>query len=387
MKLLARIALVGAIFGAAHAAEPVKIGVIMPLTGAYGPLGVETLAGVRAATEVVNGQGGINGRPIELIVRDDATSPPQSVIAFKDLSGQGVVGVIGSLSSNSAVATVPLAEAAKLPYVGTATAEEQYEPLRDHVFIATVPMAAVSEALLRYLSVQKKRKIAVVYDAKNAFALNGWTHMQRLGPKYGVSIASSQEITSTATDFSTVLARLRQSDAEAVMFWGIGSAAVSFTKQYQTNGPKVPLLMSTGQASVNRYVKPSGPAAEGVIVATLLSDIGEKLPASPIRTSYDTLSKVYRAATGESVTGFAANGAGALMIMAEAVRAAGPDPAAMQKAMNAMVLASPYGFYRFSPTRHFGLGPEEVVITQVKNGDFLPTEWSLSTLEKALTAR
>ena len=204
MKFLARIAIAGAIVGAAHAAEPVKIGVIMPLTGAYGPLGAETLAGIRAATEVLNGQGGVNGRPIELVVRDDATSPPQSVIAFKDLSGQGVVGVIGSLSSNSAVATVPLAQASKLPYVGTATAEEQYEPLRDHVFLATVPMVAVSEALLRYLSNQKKRKLAIVYDAKNAFSLNGWTHMQRLAPKYDVSIISSQEITSTATDFSTV---------------------------------------------------------------------------------------------------------------------------------------------------------------------------------------
>lgn len=374
--------LLAALPSALLAAEPIPIGAIVPLTGPYGPLGAESLAGMQVAADAINKDGGIGGRPIELLVVDDKSAPDQSVIGFKSLAGRNVVGVLGSLFSNSAVATFPLAEAAKVPYIGAAVADEQIDPVKDFIFISSIPMRPVAEAILGYLASEKRGKLSVVYDSKNAFSLSGWKHMKAQAAKHGVELVLEEPVASTASDFSSVFVRMRSRPADAVMFWGIGSGAIAFTKQYQASGLKAALVMSTAQASVNRYVQPCGAAAEGVVVASLLADIGAKLPPSPVKAAFDRLAVPYKAKTGSEFSGFAAGGAAALQLMAEAVRKGGTDRQKVQQALATMKLTTPLGVHQHSRTQHYGLGPENVAINKVGNGDFVPTPWTQAKLAR-----
>lgn len=367
--------------------EAVKIGVIMPLTGPYGGLGSETLNGARVAADLINEAGGINGRKIELVVFDDKTSPDQSIIHFKNLKSQNVIGVVGSLFSNSAVATAPLAEAAKMPYVSAATADEQINAKSEYVFMAPAPMGSVAEAILQYAKSQNIKKMAVVYDSRNAFTVSGWKHMQEMAPRYDIKFIVSEAMSSSSTDFGGVLSRVRAEASDAIMFWGIGASAIAFTKQFKASGITAQLIMSTAQASKERYIAPTDGAAEGVIVATTLGDIGDILPASPVKKAFDDVSSAYKARFKAGITGFSANGASAMQILAEGVRKGGDNPSAIRDALLDLAIATPYGRYTFKPATHTGLGPDQIAITKVIDGAFSPVPWTAQKLQAATGAK
>jgi ABC-type branched-subunit amino acid transport system substrate-binding protein len=66
----------------AHSTEPLKIGMVAPLTGSAAELGRYEIQGAKLAAEEVNKAGGVLGRPIELVIEDDQTTNPGVVLAF-----------------------------------------------------------------------------------------------------------------------------------------------------------------------------------------------------------------------------------------------------------------------------------------------------------------
>src|SRR3954453_20746600 len=72
-----------------------KIGLIVSLTGNYAPLGSEDKKAVELAVEQQNAAGGLLGRKIQIVFRNDKTEPDQAVLAFNDIKGQGLTAVIG----------------------------------------------------------------------------------------------------------------------------------------------------------------------------------------------------------------------------------------------------------------------------------------------------
>jgi branched-chain amino acid transport system substrate-binding protein len=89
---------------------PIKIGLIVSMTGNYAPLGSEDKKAVDLAVEQYNGKGGLLGRKIEILFRDDKTLPDQAVLAFNDIKSKKVTAVIGPVFSNSALAVEPLTQ-------------------------------------------------------------------------------------------------------------------------------------------------------------------------------------------------------------------------------------------------------------------------------------
>src|SRR5689334_10555600 len=85
----------------AGSGQPIKVGVIVSLTGNYAPLGTEDKKAIELAVQQINDKGGLLGRKIELTEKDDKSMPDQSVLAWGELKGAGVAAVIGSPFSNS----------------------------------------------------------------------------------------------------------------------------------------------------------------------------------------------------------------------------------------------------------------------------------------------
>src|SRR5689334_11186741 len=100
--------------------SPIKVGLMVSLTGNYTALGSEDKKGAELAAKEINDAGGVNGRQLQLITRDDQTKPDQAVLAFDDLKGQGVAAIVGSSFSNSSLAAIPQTDRAKLPYLSLA---------------------------------------------------------------------------------------------------------------------------------------------------------------------------------------------------------------------------------------------------------------------------
>src|SRR5205807_6460505 len=96
---------------AAQAADPIKVGVVTPLSGAYAPIGKQVRWGAELAVKEINAAGGVKGRPFELLFADEEANPPVAVRKSEKLLQQDKVDLLtGTVNSGSTLAVGQLAE-------------------------------------------------------------------------------------------------------------------------------------------------------------------------------------------------------------------------------------------------------------------------------------
>jgi branched-chain amino acid transport system substrate-binding protein len=356
---------------------PIKLGLILSLTGNYSSLGTENKKSIELAVEQINNDGGVLGRKIELNLKDDKSAPDQSVLAFNELK-DSVDAVIGSPFSNSALATIPLVDRAEIPYLSLTPADEQVEPVHPYVFVIPALSSIYAERTLQYFQGTGLTKVAVAYDTKSSYAVAGFKGMQAKANKYGVTLVATEEFQTTASEFSAVFARVKTSGAQALMVWATGPPGVAITKQYATAGAGVPLVLTGAQAS-KLFLDPAGPTADGVTVSSSIGVVGPSLPNGPQKDAITKLATTFQSKYGYPPPQFAQDGYSAVQLLAGAIgKAKSTDAAKLQAALEGLTLVTPNGTYRYSKTDHSGLKPDFISINKVSGGAFVPTDWSKS---------
>jgi branched-chain amino acid transport system substrate-binding protein len=370
----------------AKQADPVRVGLIASLTGKFSALGSEDKKAVELAIEQVNASGGLLGRKVELVTRDDQTLPDKSVLAYNDLKAADVVAVIGSAFSNSALATLPLAERDRIPYLSLTPAEEQVQPIKRYVFVIPALSTAYAERYLEYMQAQKITKIAVAHDTKGAYAVSGYNATKSLADKYGVQIVKDEVFETTTSDFSPIFTHVRNSGAQALLFWGTGPSGVTVTKQYATANLGMPLFMTPSQAS-KLWLDPVGSAGEGVTVLSAIGVVGDHLPAGSLKRVIDQMAVPFQQKFGYPPPQFAQDGYSACLLLFEAIKKAqSADRDKIQQALEAMTLVTPNGKYQYSPTDHSGLTRDFISVNVVEGGKFVPTPWAKEKLARTAAA-
>src|SRR5881296_2892181 len=108
------------------AAQTIKLGAVVPLTGRYGAGGAQVRSGYEIAVEQINAAGGVSvgGKktPLELVLLDDESDATKTVARLETLAAQGVVGYLGGFGSDLHAAAASVAEKNKIPYLGVAFA-------------------------------------------------------------------------------------------------------------------------------------------------------------------------------------------------------------------------------------------------------------------------
>jgi branched-chain amino acid transport system substrate-binding protein len=360
--------------------SPIKIGQIVSLTGNYSALGTENQKSVALAVAELNAAGGLLGRQVEVIVKDDKSQPDQSVLAFNDLKGEDVAAIIGSPFSNSALATIPLVDREKIPYLSLTPADEQVSPVHDYVFVVPATSGTYAERILQYLQAQKISKLAVAYDTKSSYATAGFKGTQAKAAQYGVTLVATEEFQTSATEFGAVFTHVKSSGAQALVVWATGPPAVALTKGYATAGLSIPLVLTGAQAS-KLFLGPAGAAAEGVTVASSIGIVGDYLPAGPQKDAVTALTTAFTAKYGYAPPQFAQDGYSGVKLLSAAVTAAGSvDHEKIQSALAGLTLLTPNGTYAYTATDHAGLAGKFISINTVKGGAFVPTDWAKSEL-------
>ncbi|GAA2205492.1 ABC transporter substrate-binding protein [Nonomuraea monospora] len=366
--------------------DPIKVGLIVSLTGNYTPLGSEDKKAVELAVEQVNAQGGLLGRKVELVTRDDKTAPDQGIVAYNQIKGE-IDALIGPVFSNSALAVEPLAQRDKMPYLSLAPAQEQVEPIKSYIFVTPALSSMYAERYLQYIQAEGIKTIAVAWDSKSAYSVSGHKSMVALAPKYGVTIAVDEPYETTTSDFSPVFTHVRESKAEALVFWGSGAPGVTAAKQYAASGLKTPLFLTASQAS-KLWLEPMGAQAEGMTVQSAIGVVGDHLPDGKQKQVIDQMATPYEQKHGYPPPQFAQDGYSASLLLFEAIRKANStDKTKIQQALEAMDLITPNGRFRYSPTDHSGLSPEFISVNTVQNGQFVPTPWAKEQLTKTVNAQ
>jgi len=155
--------------------HPIKIGLIAGLSGRGADFGIGGRNGATLAMEQKNRAGGINGRPIQLIVRDDQQNPQIVQQVFKELLGQHVEAVIGPMTSAMATAIVPLANEHKVLLVSPTVTTDFLSGIDDYFYRVISPNKVYAQQMARHMrGVLGLTRVGVVYDLGNAAYTESW---------------------------------------------------------------------------------------------------------------------------------------------------------------------------------------------------------------------
>lgn len=362
--------------------DPIVVGYITPLTGDYSALGSDNELAVELAVEQINEDGGVLGRPVELLTRDDQSSPDQSVLAFNDLQSEDPVAVIGSAYSDSAMATLPTVERSGIPYISPTPADEQLDPLRDEVFVVPATAAAYAERALEYFSDEGMTRISVAYSA-TSYAVAGYLAMDELADDHGIDLVAVNEYEQDTTDFGHILTSLDDEEPDALLFWGTGPPGVTFTQQYAAVDADVPLVLTGSQAS-HLWSEPAGEDAEGVTVLSSIGVVGDHLPDSEQKDAILETVEAFSEEHGYAPPQFAMDGTSSVQLLAAAIEEAGTtEPEAILEALESLTLVTPNGTYAYGPEDHAGITTDAISVNTFEDGEFVPVPWAMEQFASA----
>ena len=252
-------------FSGCQNSEPIKIGYAGGLTGRLADLGLYGRNGVTLAVEEVNSQGGVNGRTIELIVKDDKQKPDVAVQVDKELIAEGVVAIIGHMTSAMSVAAVPLINKEKILLFSPTTATNQLNGIDDFFLRIMLSNTATITTLARHVIDERNiKKIVVVYDDNNRAFSAEWAELfskyaaMRQGESIGVPFSSTTE-----QSFSSLAENILEYNPEGILIVAAALDAALICQQIRKKGSDLPLF-TTMWSMTEDFIQHGGSAAENV---------------------------------------------------------------------------------------------------------------------------
>jgi branched-chain amino acid transport system substrate-binding protein len=376
MKLVAvALAIVAMCVAPALAADTIKVGAILAVTGPASFLGAPEAKTLEMLTEELNAKGGIGGKKIELIIKDSGASPEKAISFAKQLiEEEKVFAIIGPSTSGETMAIKNLAEESKTILLSCAAAEVIVKPVAKYVF-KTPQMDR--DAVIRIFEQMKKMKIARigVLSSNTGFGKAGKEQIEKLAPEHGIQIAVNEVYDKAATDLTAEVTKLKAANVQALVNWSIEPAQAIVIKNARQIGITAPIFQSHGFGNI-QYVQAAGAAAEGVIfpagrllVADTLSD------KNPQKALLEDYKKKYEAKFKENVSTFGGHAYDAFVILTKAVEKAGADKEKVRTAIETTKgLVGTAGVFNFSAEDHNGLDKNAFEMLTVKNGKFAVLE-------------
>ena len=371
-KLVAGTALALGALGA-FAADPIKIGSVLSVTGPAAFLGDPELKTLQLYVDDLNKKGGVLGRPLQLVHYDDGSDANKANGFTKRLIEDDKVDVlVGGTTTGATMSSVPLAEKAGIPFISLAGAVVIIEPVKKWVFKTPHTDRMAAEKVFEDMKKRGLTKVALLSET-SGFGASGKKETEAVAGKYGITLVANETYGPKDTDMSPQLTKIKTTPGvQAVFVFGLGQGPAIVTKNYKQLGITLPLYQSHGVAS-DEFLKLAGPAAEGVRLPSPAQLIPEKLPASdpqkPIVTAYD---KAYKAAYKTDVSTFGGYAYDGLMLAVDAIKRAGStDKAKVRDALEATKgFVATSGTFNMSPTDHMGLDLSAFRLLEVKGGDW-----------------
>jgi branched-chain amino acid transport system substrate-binding protein len=262
--LLALAAGVFAVTQAAMAADPIKIGMVAPLTGPGAESGRYQTQGAKLAADEINKAGGVLGRQLELVIEDDQTTNPGIVLAFSKLAGNAeFVAFLGSVRSTQVHAMAPDVLKLGKPVLIGGT-----DPALTHMgnpwFIRFRPNDIYSARVIADYGakVLDKRKWAIVHST-DAFGTNGMKYLVESLKGMGIEPVLIQGYPNNSQDFTPVALAVKQSGADVMgTYMPFETDQGIFAKQLRQLGVSITWVGSPTTVT-NTAMRLAGPALFG----------------------------------------------------------------------------------------------------------------------------
>ncbi len=214
----------------AAAEDTIKVGHITPLTGAIAAYGVAVSNGVNLAAAEINAAGGVLGKQIEVITKDNQFDVAETISAFNALMSEDVVAIIGAIASSRTSAITSLANDEGIVLITATSTADTITEADDYVFRACFKDSFQGKMCAAYAASQGWTKAAILFATGDAYSSGLRDAFVAAAPEYGIEIVAEQSTSDTlAVDFSSQLATIAASGAEVLFA----------PYYYDTVGPKI----------------------------------------------------------------------------------------------------------------------------------------------------
>ena len=361
----------------AEAAEPIKIGSVLSATGPAAFLGDPEVKTLQLYIEKINKEGGVLGRPLQLIHYDDGSDATKANGFGKRLIEDDKVDIIvGGTTTGSTMSMVPLVEKAEIPFISLAGAVVIVEPAKKWVFKTPHTDRMAAEKVFEDMKKRGLTKVALLSET-SGFGASGKKESEAMAGKMGITLLANETYGAKDTDMTPQLAKIKNTaGVQAVFVFGLGQGPSVVNKNYRQLGMTLPIYHAHGVAS-EEFIKLSGPAAEGVRLPAAALLVASKLaandPQKPVVTEYR---KLYGDRYKEDVSTFGGHAYDGLMIAIDAMKRAGStDKAKVRDAIEATKgYVGTGGKVNMSSADHMGLDLSAFRMLEVRNGDWALVE-------------
>lgn len=341
------VALVSVVFfaGLGHSSEaPIKVGVVLPLTGEQAKFGEIEKNSFLMGLEEINKAGGIKGRHIELIIEDDTGKPDVGRSAVEKLiSKDNVVALTGGYSSSVTYAMCAVAQQRKVPFlVTTGSADKITEQGWDYVFRINPPVSEYPKALNSFLSeIVKPQTLAILHE-NTLFGQSGAKEFAEQCEKEGLKVLMKEGYEAGAVDFKPLLIKVKSVNPDFVyMISYVMDAALLMRQSKELNlNPK--LFVGGGAGfTLPEFAKNAGEAAEFVFSADLWSPT---LPYPGAKEYFENYEKRFASLTEYH----GAEAYASIYVIADALkRVKGINTAEVQDALKSTDMMTAFGPVKF----------------------------------------
>lgn len=346
--------------------EPIKVGVLLPLTGGVAGYGQMALEGMKLAQAM---ERGAMGRPIEFFIVDNKGDTTESTNgATRLIQKEGVAAILGTATSSPAMTAGDIAEMSKIPMISPTATNPMVTQGKHYVFRVCFLDSVQGFAAAEYLyKVMGKQKAAVLIDVSQDYAVGLAGYFMNEYRKLGGKIVTVAKFNRDAQDFTAQLSSIKRSGAEVLYLPNYYTEDALVARQAKEMGVDIPIFSGDG-AHAPELLQIGGPAVEGLMFTALFNPV-----AAPNQRAKEFFQRFKKArAEGkitDDVTAFHVQGADAYFVLRDAIERAGStDSAKLRQA-----IIDPAGFE--AVTGKFAIGADgnaikDVAVLKVKDGKF-----------------
>ena len=362
-------------------AQDIKIGLVAALTGQSAQSGEAITRGLTIAIDEINAKGGVLGKKLVLVRRDDESSPPKGLAAARELiSNEKVAALFGGIDSPVSLAIIPVVNKEKVPFMGVwaaATNITKNGANPNYVFRVSAQDDLVDVKLIKYAMATYGVKKPGLVLINNPWGESNEKGLKAAAEAAKISIAGIEKIETTDVDMTAQLTRLKNAGADALILVANAAPGAQMMKARERMGWKVPVISHWG-ISGGRFDELVGPTAgEAHFVQTYsffgtLNPVGKKVLTElgtkyGVKTPADVLAPVGTA-----------NAYDAMNLLARAIeKAKSTDGDAIRKAMYEIdEYAGLIKTYKkpFGPNDHEGLAPDDYIMVKFEGGKIVPVK-------------
>jgi branched-chain amino acid transport system substrate-binding protein len=367
--------------GGASSGNKIKIGVYSPFSGGSAPMGLSMRDGVRLAVDEINARGGVLGKQIQLVERDDQADNARGAQVMQDMiSNEKVVAILGPTNTGVAKASYKYPEEAKIPLLINVSAgapvNELFKDYPDNYVFRIAASDNVQAEMIVAEAVDKRgyKKVAILAD-DTAYGQGGKDKLLDALSKRNLKPVSEGKYKLKDTDMTPQLQEAKAAGAEALLVYGIGPELAAIANTMQKINWKVPMI-GGWTLSMSNFIDNAKENGNGAMAPLTFIQNGATTDKAKKFVS-DYLAKYKPENNRIPVAVAAAQGYDSMNILAQAIEQAGSTEGPKIKAALEN-LQKPYEgviatFNKpFSPTDHEAIHKEQVMMGVVRDGQVYP---------------